>query len=120
MIRKLKSRAGESLVESMAAILIFTMSSIIMYTMVTTAGGITQNTKDLEAQIQSELVAVEQGHPDIINGKGELHIILELEDHATKNIADIDMVVYGGQEDNLYAFYVDSTTAPTETTEGGG
>ena len=51
MLNKLKSKAGESLVESLAAILIFTMASIVMYTMVTTASDINLKAKEMDEKI---------------------------------------------------------------------
>ena len=45
LFRKLKSKVGESLIETLCAILIFTMASIIMYSMVTSAGDINRTAK---------------------------------------------------------------------------
>ena len=52
ILNKLRSRAGESLVESLAAILIFTMASIVMYSMVTTASDINLKAKEMDEKIQ--------------------------------------------------------------------
>ncbi|MGM9590817.1 MAG: hypothetical protein ACI3V0_11710 [Faecousia sp.] len=59
--RKLNSRKGESLVESLAAILIFTMASIAMYSMVTTAADINLTVKDVEKDYNRQMLIAEQG-----------------------------------------------------------
>ncbi len=116
MIAKLKSRSGESLVESLAAILIFTLSSIILFTMVSTAGNINRTAMTLESEVQEELKGVEEGQDYAQNGRGTLNLSMKV-DGANEPIANIDMDVYGGKEEgDLYAFYA---TIPT-TTGGDG
>lgn len=99
-LKKLKSKVGESLVESLAAILIFTMASIVMYTMVTTAGDINKKVKDMDAKNQKDLIAVEKGLPSNKIGSGDIVFTIG----GQKKSIDVD--VYGGTNNDLYAYYV--------------
>ena len=54
IIRKLKSKAGESLVESMAAILIFTLSSIALLSMISASADINRTAKVADEQFQKQ------------------------------------------------------------------
>lgn len=99
-LKKLKSKVGESLVESLAAILIFTMASIVMYTMVTTAGDINKKVKDMDAKNQKDLIAVEMGLAANKIGSGD--IVFTIGDQKKR----IDVDVYGGTNNDLYAYYV--------------
>lgn len=99
-LKKLKSKVGESLVESLAAILIFTMASIVMYTMVTTAGDINKKVKDMDAKNQKDLIAVEKGLAANKIGSGDIVFTIG----GQKKSIDVD--VYGGTSNDLYAYYV--------------
>ena len=57
--KKLKSKAGESLVESLCAILIFTMGSIIMLSMVSTAADINTTAKQEDESYNKQIAAAE-------------------------------------------------------------
>ena len=112
ILKKLKSKVGESLVESLAAILIFTMASIVLYSMVTTAGDINSKAKAKDAENQAHLVAVEKGLPSSQNGSGTVTFSMVSGSCATVEIAEVDFDIYGGQNDSLYAYFV-KTTPPT-------
>lgn len=106
LMRKLKSKAGESLVESLASILIFTMASIILFSMVTTAADLNTKAKEQDALNQQYLKSVEKGENQ--TGSGEVLITMGSED-----IASVAVDVYGGineagayDPDALYAFFV--------------
>ena len=124
-LKKLKSKAGESLVESMAAILIFTMASIVLYTMVTTAGDINAKAKAMDQKNQTELVAVERGEKTYVNaanetvtvynGVGNVTFSIVTKPGSTKQIASVPVDIYGGQNNSLYAYYVQPKVQP-----GGG
>ena len=59
IMKRLCSKAGESLVESMAAILIFTMGSIIMLSMVSTAADINTTAQKEDDSYNKQIVAAE-------------------------------------------------------------
>lgn len=103
--KKLKSKAGESLIESLCAILIFTMASIVMFSMVSAANDINGEAKEQDAKNQAHLVAVEKGDAASKNGVGTVTITLNT-GSGTKTIANVLVDIYGGQNDSLFAYFV--------------
>ena len=61
LIARLRKRSGETLVESLAAILVFTLSSLLLFSMVNTANRINEDTKKADQERQSQLVVAESG-----------------------------------------------------------
>lgn len=104
VFKKLKSKAGESLVETLAAILIFTMASIVMYTMVSTAADINTTVKEKDKVNQEHMLAIEKGEPDAKSGSGTVYIYVG-EEAAGQEKASIKVDIYGGHDDSLYAYY---------------
>ncbi len=102
MLRKLKQKKGETLVESLAAILIFTMASIVLFSLVSTAGDINGKAKEMDRQIQEQMVSVEKGDPDDLNGRGT--VTMTLNGHILVNEVPID--IYGGKDGSLFAYFV--------------
>lgn len=103
-MKKLKSKAGESLVESLAAILIFTMASVVMYSMVTTAADINSVAKEKDAKIQAELVAVESKTGTPRDATINLSILDKNGDPV--EVAEVSVDVYGGSGE-LQAYFAD-------------
>lgn len=101
IFHKLKGKAGESLVESLAAILIFTMASIIMYSMVSSAGNINMTAKEMDTKNQIELVAVEKGDPSAKNGSAVITFTMN-----GSNIAQSTVDIYGGEDGSLYTYFL--------------
>ena len=101
LFRKLKNKAGESLIESLAAILIFTMASLVMYTMVTTAADINRTAKEMDETNQQHMIAVEKGLPEAQNGSATITFSL----NGTK-IAETKVDIYGGKDGSLYTYFV--------------
>ena len=101
MFRKLKSKVGESLVETLAAILIFTMASIVMYSMVTSAGDINRTAKEMDTKNQAHLAAVEKGQESAKTGSSLISFYMDNELIAQSNVD-----IYGGNDDSLYAYFL--------------
>lgn len=106
-LNKLRSRAGESLVESLAAILIFTLASIVMYTMVTTAADINMTAKEADRANQEQMLIAEQG--DVSSGSGTVSMTVEVTAQdgttTTVKIAEVPVDIYGGTDGTLYSYY---------------
>ncbi len=105
--KKLKSKAGESLVESLCAILIFTMASIVMFSMVSAANDINGEAKEQDKKNQAHLVAVEKGEEEYRNGpenKGKSGTVTFK--IGSDTIASVDIDIYGGKDGSLYSFFV--------------
>lgn len=112
LMRKLKSKAGESLVESLAAILIFTMASIVLFSMVNAAGDINTTAKEQDRLNQEQMIAVEKGEEAYKNGQGKIIMTITKSDNTQETIAAVDVDIYGGEDGGLYSFFV--------TTPAGG
>lgn len=110
--KKLKSKAGESLVESLCAILIFTMASIVLFSMVSAANDINGKAKAQDAKNQAHLVAVEKGDAASKNGTGTVTITLN-EGASSRTIAQVNVDIYGGKDDSLFAYFVQTPTTPS-------
>lgn len=101
ILNKLRSRAGESLVESLAAILIFTMASIGMFSMVTAAADINQTAKEADRRNQEQMLIAEQGEGTGASGTVTMTLV---SGENTINVIVADVDIYG-TEGGLYAYY---------------
>lgn len=63
LLKRLHDRRGETLVETMVAILIFTLSSIMLFSMATSATRLNQTVKDAKAVYEEQLLVVEAQDP---------------------------------------------------------
>lgn len=104
LFSKLHGKRGESLIESLAAILVFTLSSIIFLTMVSSASRINKTVKDEYAAFQTQRQAIENVTPT--SPTAELTVICD--------DAEVKITVQQVTADGLTAFY------PTVPTGGEG
>ena len=98
LLLKLQSRKGESLVETLVAILIFTLASITMYTMVTTAANINRIAKENDLAISQQLVIAEQGETAPSTGTVKFT-------YNGTTVASQTVYIYGGQDGTLYSYF---------------
>jgi Tfp pilus assembly protein PilX len=103
ILNKLRSKAGESLIESLAAILIFTMASVGMFSMVTAAARINETAKQTDREYQEQMAHAEQGEESAESGV----VTMTLSRGGTKEdirviVADVDLY---GTEEGLFAYY---------------
>jgi len=111
-IKRLKSKAGETLVESMAAILIFTFASIIMLSMVSSAADINTAAKEADREFYEQMVTVEKAE-----GAGTaVNINFSIKDSTSTLSGSASATMYGNA-DTLHAYYA-GAAAPAG--EGGG
>ncbi len=114
IIRKLKSKAGESLVESMAAILIFTLSSIALLSMISASADINRTAKVADEQFQKQMTVVEKAEStDAETGyvakTGYVTFMINKDPNNPVSVAQ-DKVYICQEKDNdsaLYAYYLD-------------
>lgn len=111
LIKRLKSKAGETLVESMAAILIFTFASIIMLSMVSSAADINTAAKKADQEFYDQMVVVEKAE-----GSGTAVNITFSIKNSTSTLTGTTPATMYGSADSLHAYY--AGTAPVG--EGGG
>ena len=103
IIKKLRSRAGESLIESLAAIVIFTLASLVMYSMVTAAADINMTAKETDRAVQEQMVVAERAEADAASGTVSMSIV-DAEGNE-KNICTVAVDIYG-EDGDLYAYFV--------------
>ncbi len=110
MIMRLRNTKGESLIESMAAILIFTMASIIMLTMVTASANINAEAKKADAAYQEQLLIAEKAERTATPGQVGITII---DTNGNETQVSVSVDVYASDEvGSLYAYYPANTEDP--------
>ena len=100
-LRRLRGRRGESLVESMCAILIFTLSSVALLTMISAASNINSKAEAADAETRDQMAVVEQQNTEKITGK---KVILRLPDGTEVASVDVDVYRSGSDENALYSY----------------
>lgn len=107
-MKKLKSKKGESLIESLVAILIFTMSSILLYSMLSTASQLNLKAKEADEAHQEQMVHAEQAETPFAQRK-TVTISLKTQTGTTTELFAFDRIinVYQLDEDSLYSFALD-------------
>lgn len=114
IIRKLKSKAGESLVESMAAILIFTLSSIALLSMISASADINRTAKVADRQFQKQMTVVEKAEStDAETGyvakTGYVTFMINKDPNNPVSVAQDKVYICQEKGNNsaLYAYYLD-------------
>jgi len=108
-IYRLKSKNGETLVETMAAILIFTFGSIIMLSMISSAANINSTVKEADENYFKDMQVVEMasGTPQTVS---ITFSIAERPDANYNEVVYADM--YSREAGGLYAYYWNSAPQP--------
>lgn len=106
ILRRLHSKAGESLIESMAAILIFTMGSIIMLSMVSTAADINTKAKAADISYNKQIVAAEMTSDDArVAGDCIATISISKGGSTISETIPVEIFCHPEETDPLYTFY---------------
>lgn len=113
IIKRLKNQAGETLVESMAAILIFTFASIIMLSMVSSAADINTAAREADREYFEAMIIVELAQN---NGSGSVAFSIQDASGTVTINQETTPVSVSGDTDSLYAYY--ASTAATEPAGG--
>lgn len=97
MLNKLKTCAGETLMESLASVLIFTMASILFLTMVTSASRINSTAKEADQKLQADQIVLEEA------SSGSVKVVQVF---VNGNLIDTPQVsVASTASGELFAFY---------------
>lgn len=99
IIARLRSKTGESLIESMAAILIFTFASIVMYTMIMSANDINRQAAQKEQEVENQMRIVE-----MMEGAGTTSAVNFVINGDTSNPISVTAETYG-ETGGMYAYY---------------
>ena len=104
LLTRLKETRGETLIESMIAILIFTFASILFLTLVTSAANINTTVKEADESFQAQQLAVEKNETATASAtvslkKGDTELL--------KENAYTNFVVTDVEDDALYAYVLE-------------
>ena len=102
IMKKLRSRRGESLVEVLCAILIFTLSSVGMYSMVMAANNINATAKEADRAFQQQMEIVEKADTAGVDGE----VVMTITKSGTNTVVaqmTVDVDLY--QTEDLYSYY---------------
>lgn len=108
IIRKLRSNSGETLVETMASILVFTLSSILLLSMIAAASKINYATKAADKQIAEELLVAEaQDSAEDGTVASDASITVSYQDDTL--ICTISVKQFSSGDDTLYSYTAKTT-----------
>ena len=107
LFKRLRERRGESLVESMAAILIFTMASVVLLTLSASAFRINRAVSEADKANQDQMLIAEQANDSRFRTTGNVKLYL---DPDLAPICNIPVDVYqwkpgADEEPDPNAFY---------------
>ena len=100
--KKLGSRKGETLIEALASVLIFTFASIILLSMISAAASINRTAKEADQALRSELFAAE-AQEDGEGMEGSVEISVSGSNQPPTRVA---VEYYGEGAGKLYTFNI--------------
>ena len=101
LLRKIKECRGESLVESIASILIFTLSSILLLSMIATSAKLNEKAIKQDTDIRAELIVAEAQEE---SGRTESSIQIKAIDGASEFSQNIPVYSFSSGNGTLYSF----------------
>jgi len=115
ILRKLRAKRGESLIEALFAILIFTFASITMYSMVMSGMSITKKSMDADVANQAQMIVAERAEGEGKPASVSLTLTETPAGETDRKLGEVAVNIFGGDNGELYAYYVDGTAG----SEGG-
>ena len=106
-IKKLRSKSGETLIESIAAILVFTLSSILFFSMVNAAANINITTKEADRAYYTQQVLAEAGTGAASDAQKKSGTVYVDCGGGTLYSHPITVVSKDGTLNTLYSYYTD-------------
>lgn len=102
LFARLRGKAGETLIETLAAILIFTLSSIMLLSMISSASKINQAAKDADARNQTQMEYAEKG-ADAVDGTPGT-VSFRLENGTLLATVNVNIYRMPGDSDAFYSY----------------
>ena len=104
MKKVLHNQKGETLIETLAAILIFTMASIALYSMVMTAAKLNHSARTTETRVQDQLVFAERADTPV--KAAQIHMKINVVNGGPVELPPVDVQVFQeGSSDSLYSYF---------------
>ena len=101
--KKIRSKAGESLVESLAAVLIFTLASIGLFSMIQASNNINRTAREKDAFVQQQMIETEKA--DTAQDTGTAAFTIKDQDGATAATEKINVEIFGDTADGLFSYF---------------
>lgn len=105
LLKRLLTKKGESLVETLAAILVVTLASVVLLSMISSAARINHEVDELSEKYNAGQQYVERGQGE---GQGEAEVEIRLyysSEPSGKQLGKTRVTIYSDSESGLYAFY---------------
>ena len=112
ILKKLRGKAGESLVEVLCAVLIFALASVAMHAMVMAANNINAEAKKADASFQEQMLIVERAEGTVETGTASSGTIAMTFRDSDGDLHTFQIAVDVYQTEGLYSYF--------EAGEGGG
>ena len=106
-IKKLRSKSGETLIESIAAILIFTLASLLFFSMVNAAANINTTTKEADRAYYAQQVLAEAGTNAASSTQKQSGTVYVSCGGGTLYSRTITVVSEEGTLNTIYSYYAD-------------
>lgn len=116
ILKRLKNRAGETLVESMVSILIFTLASIILLTMISASADVNQIAQREDKEHLEQLIQVEAAAVQPTPGTVSFDVQVGTGEEVGGGIqysSTADVEVFGSKA-GLYSYYLYQEVAADE------
>lgn len=104
LMKKLRSRRGETLVEALCSVLIFTLASVGMYSMVMAANNINATAKEADRRHQEQMEIVEKAEGTSVDGFVTM-TISKSSDITNTALATITVPVDIYEAEDLYSYF---------------
>ena len=101
--KKLADKAGESLVESLAAILIFTLASIGLFSMIQASNTINGTARKQDAAVQQQMIETEKA--DTAASAGTATFTIRKQDGSAAATESVEIEIFGDSTDGLFSYF---------------
>lgn len=113
LIKRLRSISGESLVESMASVLIFTLASIALLTMINASANINTEAKEADAIHQEQMsIAEKAADENLVAGDHAVVFTFESSNSKLSGMTireDVDVYQKPGDSNALFSYFLHGT-----------
>ena len=113
LIKRLRSISGESLVESMASVLIFTLASIALLTMINASANINAEAKEADAIHQEQMsIAEKAADENLVAGNHTVEFSFESGNSILSGMRisePVDVYQKPGDSNALYSYFLDGS-----------
>ena len=104
-MKKTRFNKGETLIESLAAILVFTLSSIALFTMLSSANKLNNQARVTDENYRTEIAKVEKANSTPKEGTVKITLKGEKSDYDITNVP-VDVYVGSDRTNALHSYFL--------------